>query len=66
MSADLTEDYRGFLADGTVPSNRLHALVVEELLSKGTTLQELRDFQDRRSQQLERTLIIRKGAVWHE
>jgi hypothetical protein len=53
MSADLFADFRAFLELGKTPKNNLHALVVEELVAKGVSVQALKNFQDRRAAQLE-------------
>jgi hypothetical protein len=53
MSADLFADYRAFLELGKTPKNNLHALVVEELVAKGVSLEALKNFQDRRAAHLE-------------
>jgi hypothetical protein len=50
---DLFNDYCNYLEYGLVPQNGFHKLVVEELFAKGITLQELKDFQNRRAARLE-------------
>jgi hypothetical protein len=68
--ADLLIDYQDYLRLGKVPQNGFHKLVVEELFVKGITLQELKDFQNRRAARLEakagRALECRCGLLCYD